>query len=256
MNDVLLAALLAAVLCGLGGLAVPVLIGRVPEPEPEPEPERPADEADGDAVTDAVTDAEPPKEPYAAIAALPRLGVGSALASAGIGGLLGATTGLDWSLLWLVPLVPVFVALSVIDVRTRLLPRLVVWPATVVTLVLVVAVGLATDQRGALVEALLGMVFAFVFFFVLWFVYPIGIGYGDVRLAGVVGLVLGWVGLGALMIGMWVGFAAFGLPGLVLAVVRRDRALMKKAFPFGPFMLVGTVVGLAWGTAIAGSIWG
>jgi leader peptidase (prepilin peptidase)/N-methyltransferase len=240
VSDPVVAALVAALLCGLGGLAVPAMIRRVPEPEPAPAPR----------------EGEPPKEPYAAIADLPGLGWRSAVAAALVGAVLGAATGLDWSLLWLVPLVPVGVGLSVVDWRTRLLPRRVVWPATGLTVLLVVAVGLANGDRDALVRALLGMVVAFVFFYVLWWVYPAGIGYGDVRLSLVVGLVLAWVGWGALATGLWVGFASFGLPGLVLAVVRWDRSLMKKSFPFGPFMLVGTVVGLVWGTALAARIWG
>ena len=70
------------------------------------------------------------------------------------------------------------------------------------------------------------------------------------------GLVLGWLGWGALAIGLWVGFLAFALPALAVIVVRRDRTLMKKSFPFGPFMVVGALVGLVWGTALAGRIWG
>ena len=82
-------------------------------------------------------------------------------------------------------------------------------------------------------------------------------GFGDVRLAAPVGLVLGWVGLGR------AGDRAVGRLHRLrparrssLAVVRRDRTLMKKSFPFGPFMVVGALVGLVWGTALAGRIWG
>ena len=254
MNEALAGALLAAVLCGLGGLLVPTLIGRVPEPTPEPDPD-PGGEAD--AQDDTTREPEPPKEPYAAIAALPGLAARSALASAVVGGLLGYTTGLDWPLLWLVPLVPVGVALSVVDWRTRLLPRLVVLPATVLAVLLVVVVGLATGERDALLRAIIGMVVVRSFFWVLWSL-PIssGMGFGDVRLAAIVGLVLGWVGFGALAIGVWTGFLIFSLPGVVLAIVRRDRSLMRKPFPYGPFMLIGTVAGLVWGTAIAERIWG
>jgi leader peptidase (prepilin peptidase)/N-methyltransferase len=172
------------------------------------------------------------------------------------GGLLGAATGLDWPLLWLVPLVPVAVALSVIDWHTRLLPRVVVIPATLAAIALVVVVGLATDERDALVRALVGMVVARSFFWVLWFVRSAGMGFGDVRLAAPVGLVLGWEGWGALVIGLWVGFMAFALPGLVLAIVKRDRSLLRKPFPYGPFMVVGALVGLVWGTTLAQRIWG
>ena len=245
MSETVLAALLAAVVAGLGGLLVPRLIARVPEPAAEPaaqqEPGRPD---------------EHPKMPYADIAARPGLGRRSALVGALCGGLLGAATGLDWPLLWLVPLTPVAVALSVIDWHTRLLPRVVVLPATVAAIVVVTAVGLATGERDALVRALIAMVVARSFFWVLWFVRSAGMGFGDVRLAAPVGLVLGWEGWGPLAVGLWTGFLAFAVPALALIVVRRDRTLLKRSFPFGPFMVIGAFVGLVWGTVLAGRIWG
>ena len=215
---------------------------------------RPTDAAD--VAVGTVADPEPPKMLYADIAARPGLGWRSAVVSAVCGGLLGAATGLDWPLLWLVPLTPVAVALSVIDWHTRLLPRRIVVPATLAAIVLVTVVGLATGERDALVRALLGMVVARSFFWVLWFLRSAGMGFGDVRLAAPVGLVLGWVGWGALAMGVWIGFIAFALPALALVLVRRDRAMLKKSFPFGPFMVIGALVGLVWGTALAGRIWG
>ena len=250
MNDTVLAALLAALVAALGGLLVPMVIAHVPEPEPKPQPEP---DPDSDA---AAGDDEPPKMLYADIAARPGLGWRSAVVAAVCAGLLGAVTGLDWPLLWLAPLTPIAVALSVIDWHTRLLPRVIVVPVTLAAILVMTVVGLATGERDALVRALLGMVVARSFFWLLWFLRSAGMGFGDVRLAAPVGLVLGWVGWGALAIGLWVGFMAFALPALGLAVVRRDRSLLKKSFPFGPFMVIGALVGLVWGTALTERIWG
>ena len=249
VTDTVLAALVAALLAGLGGLLVPRLIARVPEPAPKAaandEAERAADATD-----------EPAKMLYADIAARPGLVWRSALLSAVAGALLGAATGLDWPLLWLVPLTPVAVALSVIDWHTRLLPRVIVVPATLAAIVVVTVVGLATGEREALVRALVAMVVARSFFWVLWFVRSAGMGFGDVRLAAPVGLVLGWTGWGAVAIGLWAGFMLFVVPALVVLLARRDRSLLKKSFPFGPFMVGGALVGLVWGTALAGRMWG
>lgn len=244
VNETLLAALVAAVLAGLGGLLVPRLIARVPEPAPKADATA-ADEADDE------RDDEPPKTPYADIAARPGLGPRSALVSAVSGALVGAVTGLDWPLLWLVPLVPIGVALSVIDWHTKLLPRVIVIPATLAAILVVTVVGLATDQREALVRAVVAMVVARSFFWVLWFVRSAGMGFGDVRLAAPVGLVLGWAGWNELALGLWVGFVSFALPAAGLAIVRRDRAMLKKSFPFGPFMVLGALAGLVWGTALS-----
>ena len=247
MSDTIVAVLAAALVAALGGLLVPMLIASVPEPEPEPT------HAEGDGEGPPV---DPPKMLYTDIAARPGLGWRSAVVAGASGGLLGAATGLDWPLLWLVPLTPVAVALSVIDWHTRLLPRRVVLPATLAATVVVTVVGAATGERDALVRALLAMVAARSFFWVLWFVRSAGMGFGDVRLAAPVGLVLGWVGWGALALGLWIGFIAFALPAVGLALVRRDRTMLKQSFPFGPFMVIGALVGLVWGTALAGRIWG
>lgn len=240
MDDTLLAALLAAVLAAIGGFLVPRLIAQLPEPEPK-------DDAPED---------EPPKMPYADMAARPGLGWRSAAVSAVAGALVGAATGLDWSLLWLVPLVPIGVGLSVVDWHTKLLPRVVVLPATAAVIVLVVVVGLATGDRGALVRALVAMVLARSFFWVLWFVRSAGMGFGDVRLAALIGLVLGWAGWNELALGIWSSFVLFAVPALLVVVARRDRTLLKRSFPFGPFMVLGALVGLVWGTALGWSLAG
>lgn len=259
MSDHLVATLLGLVVCGALGLLVPRLVAWVPEPAPkEPaddaapvDPEQPPlpDNAD-------VEDLEPPKRAYADIGAAPGLALRSAVLAGLGGGLLGWATGLDWPLVWLLPLVPVAVALSVIDWHTRLLPRILVLPATLAAIVAVVVVGLAIEERDAVVRALVAMVAVRSFFWLLWFVRSAGMGFGDVRLAAPVGLVLGWTGWGALAIGVWVGFIVFALPGLALAVVRRDRTLLRKPFPYGPFMVIGALVGLVWGPTIAVAVWG
>ncbi len=112
------AALVAAAICGLAGLLVPALIRAVPEPEPEPPPE----DADPEA-----PEAEP-KVPYAEVAAAPGLAWKAAIAAALAGGVVGWSVGWEWPLLYLVPLVPVGVALAVVDWRTRYLPTRIIAP--------------------------------------------------------------------------------------------------------------------------------
>ena len=48
----------------------------------------------------------------------------------------------------------------------------------------------------------------------------------------------------------------FVVPALVVLLARRDRSLLKRSFPFGPFMVGGALVGLVWGTALAARMWG
>jgi leader peptidase (prepilin peptidase)/N-methyltransferase len=228
----------AAACAALGGLAsalAPRLIARVPEPEPDP---------------DAAPDA-PVKESYAAIARRPGLAWKAAAAGA-VGGLaIGGRLGWDWSLLFLVPLVPVLVALAVVDWRTHLLPTKVVWPATLGTAALVVLAWAVTGDTDDLVRAGWGFVVAYGAFFGLWFVYPRGLGYGDVRLAGVLGLALGYLGWGELLTGLYAGFLLGGVGGGLLSLL---KVVERKAFPFGPFMVVGALVGLVWGASVLGRL--
>ncbi|MQW74934.1 prepilin peptidase [Nocardioides sp. dk4132] len=227
-----LAGLLAAVLAGLGGLLVPALIARVPEPAGAPEP------------------GDPAKETYAAIAATPGLGARAAVVSALAGGLVGAWVGWRVPLVGLVPLVPVCVALAVIDWRTRLLPRLVVLPATGALLVLVVLDALVLGEPSDLVRPLAGLVAARSFFWVLWRVHSAGMGFGDVRLAALVGLALGWLGWAELVVGMYAGFVLFAVPGLLVALVRRDRRVLRRAAPYGPFLVAGALAGVLVGPLV------
>ena len=232
------AALVSAVCGAVGGWFVPALIGRVPEPKPEPEPK---------------PDTEP-KEPYADIAALPGLAWKSALVSAACGGLVGAAVGLEWALVILAPLVPVSVALAVVDWRTRLLPTRLVLPATGVAILLGLAGWAVTRDPDALIRAAIALVVVRSVFWVLWWFHSAGMGFGDVRLAALLGFALGQLGWGEVVVGVYSGFLVFGLPGLLLAIARRDRALLKSAFPFGPFMLVGALIGILVGSAVLSSL--
>ena len=231
----------AAAGCGLVSWFVPRLIGRLPEPPPETEPD-PVPEAESQDRRD-----EGPKELYADIAARPGLARTSAIWAAVCGALVALSLGWSWSLLVLLPVVPVLVALAVVDFRTRLLPTVLVRVAAGLVVVGVVVAWLATRDTSDLTRSILGSLIAFVLFFLAWFVHPRGMGFGDVRLSGVLGLALGHLGWGQLFVGLYAGFLIFGLPGLFLAVVRRDRSLLRKGYPFGPFMILGALIGVLWG---------
>lgn len=249
MDPTLLAVLVGAVVAGLGGSFVPRLIARIPEIEPaEADASQAGSEGDGTVdATAPVSEPEPPPEPFADIAALPRLAVAAAVAAAVFGGLVGYAVGWTWSLVMWVPLVPVGVALAVVDWRTRLLPTYVVRPTTL-ALVLLALIGWAvTQDTAALVRALVGGLVALVFFFVCFFIYPRGLGFGDVRLAGALGVALGWVGWGEWVVGLYSGFLLGGVIGGLLVL---GKVVERRGIPFGPFMLLGAVVGLLWGGAI------
>ena len=249
------------------GWFVPALIARIPEPEPAEESgvdeaggaregsadrRHHDDELDDDAAEQRAAtppvEPEEPKERYDAIAALPGLAWKSALASGVTAGLVGMRIGWEPVLLVWAYLVPVGVALAVVDWRTRLLPTKVIAPSYAVVAALTLLAGALGGDWDSLQRALWGWLIAGGTFFVLWFVYPRGMGYGDVRLSGLLGIGLGYLGWGELLTGVYAGFLLGGVGGLLLSLL---RIVDRKAYPFGPFMLVGAVVGVLAGPGVA-----
>ena len=224
---------LGAVGCSAAGLLVPRLIARIPEPDPDP-----ADLA------------EHPKPSYAAVAAAPALGAVAAALCLVSGALVGLGVGMAWPLLYLLPLVPVGVALALVDLRTRLLPTAVIRPTLVGVALLGCLTAYLERDLDALVRAGIATAVVFGAFFALWWIHPPGMGYGDVRLSAVLGFALGYLGWAEVVVGIYGAFLVFAVPGLLVAVFRRDRALLATAYPFGPFLLGGALAGIVLGEPV------
>ena len=100
-------------------------------------------------------------------------------------------------------------------------------------------------QRRPLRQDIQGLRFVAVLLVV---VYPAGMGFGDVKLAGLLGLYLGWVGWGAVLIGAFAAFLLGGVFSIGLLVTR--RATRGSGIPFGPWMIAGAAVGIAVGRPV------
>ena len=124
-----------------------------------------------------------------------------------------ARSGWHWELLFLVYLVPVGVALAVVDWRTRLLPTRLIAPSYAVVIALVVVAAVLSGDRDDLVRAGLGLVRLRRAVLRGVVVYPPAMGYGDVRLSGLLGIALGYLGWGELVVGIFGGFLVGGLGG-------------------------------------------
>ena len=135
-------------------------------------------------------------------------------------------------------------ALAIIDWRTRLLPTRVIAPTYVVLIALVLVCAAITRDTDDLVRAGWGWLVSGGLFLALWLVHPRGLGYGDVRLSGVLGIALGYLGWGPLLVGVYAGFLLGGVGGGLLSLA---RVVERRAIPFGPFMLVGALVGVVAG---------
>jgi leader peptidase (prepilin peptidase) / N-methyltransferase len=141
------------------------------------------------------------------------------------------------------------VALAAIDIDTQRLPVKIVRPAYVTGAVLLVTASVLKHDPGALVRAALACAALYAFYLLLVAIYPAGMGFGDVRLSGVLGLYLGWIGWDALIVGGFGGFLLGGLGGVVLLSL--GRAGRKTSIPFGPYMILGCLVGVMWGHQVA-----
>lgn len=162
--------------------------------------------------------------------------------------------GASWYLLPALFLVVVGVIVAVIDQRTLIVATRLVWPALAASVAIAAWVGIA---EGAVIRILLGSLVGAVTLagplFAAWWVHPRGMGFGDVRLA----VLLGWhAGLAIAVEG--VGLAAFvalaalilsSLVGIVFGLV--SVASLGRQFPFGPALVAGTLLTVAFAPEIA-----
>ncbi len=141
------------------------------------------------------------------------------------------------------------VALALIDLDVKRLPNVIVLPSYLVGGLLLGMAALVQRDLSSYLTALLGMAALFSLYFLLAFIYPAGMGFGDVKLAGVLGLYLGWLGWSELLVGAFLGFLLGGVVGGGLMAL--GRATRKSKIPFGPFMLAGAFLAVLWGGALA-----
>jgi leader peptidase (prepilin peptidase) / N-methyltransferase len=150
------------------------------------------------------------------------------------------------------------VRLTVIDVRHHLLPNRIVFPSYAVAGVLLLAAaafagaGAGAGQGDAgpvgglmavpALRVVAGAAILWLFYFILRFAYPPGMGFGDVKLAGVLGMYLGYLGWGHLFAGTFLAFLLGGLWSIALLAARRGT--LKSSIPFGPFMLAGAAAAM------------
>lgn len=142
--------------------------------------------------------------------------------------------GFDTGLVLELPFVACLVALAGIDLDHRLLPNRIVYPMAAYGLV-----ATAIVDSDALVEHLIAGAGAFAFLFAAVLAYPRGMGMGDVKLAGAMGLYLGL----SIVPAMLVAFLTGSVVGLGI-IAREGAAGRKKAVPFGVFLALGGVVGV------------
>ncbi len=133
--------------------------------------------------------------------------------------------------------------LTAVDIRMHRLPNRIVLPSYPVAVLLLGAAAAVAGDWSRLGGMAGGAGLLWLGYFLVHRAYPAGLGFGDVKLAGLLGLYLGFVGWHTAWWGTLAGFLLAGLWGLLLILARKGNG--ATAFPFGPFMILGAVLALA-----------
>jgi leader peptidase (prepilin peptidase)/N-methyltransferase len=153
-----------------------------------------------------------------------------------------------WAAGLLAPVLALLVSLSVIDIRYRKIPNALVYPAVVLAAAYVVVADVAGSERLSAADAGLGFLAYGIGLLVIALISPRGMGMGDVKLAALIGLTLGSLGLRFVAVAAGVGILAGGVAAIVALLAGAGR---KSALPFGPFLALGAAVSTFAGGAIA-----
>ncbi len=153
-----------------------------------------------------------------------------------------ARLGFNWDLPAFLVLLASMLALACIDLEHLVLPKLIVYPTLAMVAALLVLAAAATGQWHRLLVAVLCALGWFILFFALNAVSPRLLGFGDVRLAPVLGLALGWLGVRYVLL----GFFAANLIGAVIgvALIATKRMSRSQQIPYGIFLALGTALAL------------
>jgi leader peptidase (prepilin peptidase)/N-methyltransferase len=142
------------------------------------------------------------------------------------------------------------IALALIDLDVHRLPNVIVLPAYLVGAALFGTAALLTGTWQPLVTGALGALALGGFYLVLALVRPGGMGMGDVKLAGVIGLYAGWLGVPELLVATIAAALLGGLAGVGMLIAGRGR---RAALAFGPWLLAGAWIGILVGAPLAGA---
>jgi leader peptidase (prepilin peptidase)/N-methyltransferase len=159
-------------------------------------------------------------------------------------GLIGASAGPTWDLWPALILAGCLLPLALCDLEHLLLPKRLVYPGTCAAAATILVATLATGAEHRVLVAAACSAGVIGVLGILWLVNPSGLGFGDVRLGGLIGLVLGWFGAGPVVAGLLIASLGAGLVGTGLLLTRRTRWGHARPLPFGVFLAAGSLTAL------------
>lgn len=132
------------------------------------------------------------------------------------------------------------VAITVIDFDRQIIPNRIVYPTIFLSIPLLAFAAAVDHEWDRFGHSLLGATLAWGFLLAIHLISPAGMGFGDVRLSFVLGLFLGWLSLGHVVTGLFLGIVLISAVGLVLAAFRLRS--LREHIAFGPFLAGGTAL--------------
>ncbi len=152
----------------------------------------------------------------------------------------------------------IFITLFITDIEHTLLPNVITYPGMGIAVAVALIITLLNVQpqwafrfpetgflsilNNYLVNSLAGGLTGFLFFLVIALIFRGGMGFGDVKLAALMGLA---IGLPTLLVAIFLGIVGGGLVAAVLLIARLKKR--KEAIPFGPFLCLASIAALLWG---------
>lgn len=170
------------------------------------------------------------------------------LTTAVLFGVVGAEIGAEPELAAFLVVVAGLVAISAVDLELFIVPSKILYPTVFIAAPLLVLAGALDGDWTDVRQAAVGGVVGFGLLLPIHLVNPAGMGFGDVRLAGLIGMIVGWLSVGHVFVALFLGFLLAAVLGIALMATgvkgRKDKV------PFGPFLAGGAVLAILFGTPI------
>lgn len=156
--------------------------------------------------------------------------------------------GDNWALPAFLVVVAGLIAISAVDLERFIVPNRILYPTLFIAAPLLLLAGALEDDWSGVRTAAIGGLMAWGLLLVIHLISPKGMGFGDVRLAGLIGMIVGWLSVGHVLVALFLGFLTASVVGVSLIFLKvRGR---KDKVPFGPFLATGAYLAILFGNPI------
>lgn len=156
--------------------------------------------------------------------------------------------GPDWALPAFLVVVAGLIAISAVDLERFIVPNRILYPTLFIAAPLLLLAGALEDDWSSVRTAAIGGALAWGLLLVIHLISPRGMGFGDVRLAGLIGMTTGWLSVGHVLVALFLGFLTASVVGVSLIFLKLKGR--KDKVPFGPFLALGAYLAILFGDPI------